>query len=85
MSMVRFDQVSKRYGAAGKDALNGVNFELQRGELAFLTGHSGAGKSTLLKLMMMMERPTRGQIHIDDQLINTLKPSQVPYHRRKVG
>jgi|TARA_R110000868_G_scaffold269680_2_gene529056 cell division transport system ATP-binding protein len=84
MSMVRFDQVSKRY-AGGKEALSGVSFELERGELAFLTGHSGAGKSTLLKLMMLMERPSRGQVFVDGQNLNRLRQGQVPYHRRKVG
>ncbi|MFK4753650.1 cell division ATP-binding protein FtsE [Oceanobacter antarcticus] len=82
--MVRFDQVSKRY-AGGKEALSGVSFELDRGELAFLTGHSGAGKSTLLKLMMLMERPSRGQVFVDGQNLNRLRQGQVPYHRRKVG
>lgn len=84
MTMVRFERVSKRYGA-GKDALSNINFELARGEFAFLTGHSGAGKSTLLKLMMLMERPTRGKIIVDDQDLTTMRPGQVPYHRRKVG
>jgi cell division transport system ATP-binding protein len=84
MSMVRFDQVGKRY-AGGKEALSGVSFELERGELAFLTGHSGAGKSTLLKLMMLMERPSRGQVFVDGQNLNRLRAGQVPYHRRKVG
>ncbi len=86
--MVRFDRVSKRYSAGtggGNEALSGVNFELKRGEFAFLTGHSGAGKSTLLKLMMLMERPSRGQVIIDGQNLARLRQSQVPYHRRKVG
>ena len=84
MTMVRFERVSKRYGA-GKDALSNINFELARGEFAFLTGHSGAGKSTLLKLMMLMERPTRGKIIVDDQDLTTMRPGQIAYHRRKVG
>lgn len=84
MSMVLFDRVSKRY-AGSKDALSQVSFELERGEMAFLTGHSGAGKSTLLKLMMLMERPTRGDITINGQNLNRLKSRQVPFHRRQVG
>ena len=55
--MIRFDNVSKRY-ESGLEALKRVNFELEAGEMAFLTGPSGAGKSTLLKLLMLMERPS---------------------------
>ena len=83
-TMVRFDRVSKRY-PGGKEALSGVSFELQRGEFAFLTGHSGAGKSTLLKLMMLMERPGRGQVLVDGLNLGRLRAGQIPYHRRKVG
>ena len=84
MSMVRFDQVTKRYSKS-KDALSDVSFELQHGEFAFLTGHSGAGKSTLLKLMMLMERPSKGEVFVDGELLNRMKPSRVPFLRRKVG
>ena len=52
--MIRFDNLSKRY-PGGLEALSNVNFELNAGEMAFLTGPSGAGKSTLLKLLMLME------------------------------
>lgn len=82
--MVRFEQVGRRY-PGGNDALSGVNFELQRGEFAFLTGHSGAGKSTLLKLMMLMDRPSRGRVIVDGYDLAKLRTGQIPYHRRKVG
>ncbi len=82
--MILFDGVSKRY-PQGHEALNGVSFELAAGELAFLTGHSGAGKSTLLKLIMLMERPTRGQVLINGKNLNRLHATQVPYYRRRVG
>ncbi len=82
--MILFDGVSKRY-PQGHEALNGVSFELAAGELAFLTGHSGAGKSTLLKLIMLMERPTRGQVLINGKNLNRLHATQIPYYRRRVG
>jgi len=82
--MIKFDQVTKRY-ESGKDALSGVNFELQTGEMAFLTGHSGAGKSTLLKLILVMERPTRGQVLINGVNLNRLGRRQIPAIRREIG
>lgn len=86
MAMVLFDRVSKRYGGTGShDALSNVSFALEKGEMAFLTGHSGAGKSTLLKLMMLMEQPTRGQVVINHQDLAALSRRQVPFHRRQIG
>lgn len=82
--MIRFDQVSKRY-EGGHEALSRVSFELAQGEMAFLTGHSGAGKSTLLKLIMLMERPSQGQVLVHNQNLNRLSNSQIPYFRRQVG
>ena len=57
--MIRFSHVFKRY-PGGYDALKNISFELNQGEMAFLTGHSGAGKSSLLRLIALIERPTRG-------------------------
>ncbi len=82
--MIRFDNVSKRYGE-GHDALTAVNFELAAAEMAFLTGHSGAGKSTLLKLIMLIERASRGRVFIGDHLLNQISSSQIPYLRRQIG
>lgn len=82
--MIRFDAVSKRYGS-GQDALSRVSFEVPKGEMVFLTGHSGAGKSTLMKLIMLMERPTQGQVFIDERNLNRLSRRHIPYFRRKVG
>ncbi|WP_298440848.1 cell division ATP-binding protein FtsE [uncultured Ferrimonas sp.] len=82
--MIRFEQVSKIY-AGGQTALDNVDFHLQRGEMAFLTGHSGAGKSTLLKLITAIERPTMGRVVVNDADIGKLSRSQVPYLRRDIG
>lgn len=82
--MIEFHQVFKRY-QGGHEALKGVSFGLEHGEMAFLTGHSGAGKSTLLKLIALMERPTRGQVILDGQNISKAKDRHIPFHRRKIG
>jgi cell division transport system ATP-binding protein len=82
--MIKFDNVSKRYSETG-DVLRNVSLHLQRGEIAFLTGHSGAGKSTLLRLIAAMERCSRGQILLDGQDLSRIKENQLPYIRRKIG
>src|SRR6056297_1909384 len=82
--MIEFRQVTKRYDS-DHTALRQVNFGLERGELAFLTGHSGAGKSTLLKLIMVMERPTAGEVVVGGQQLNSLPRRQIPYIRRHIG
>ncbi|EAR62760.1 cell division ATP-binding protein FtsE [Neptuniibacter caesariensis] len=82
--MISFENVSKRY-PEGHDALRDVNFTLNRGEMAFLTGHSGAGKSTLLKLIMLMERPTRGHVSVANQDLAQFSREDIPYHRRRIG
>ncbi len=82
--MIKFDNISKRY-ANGHEALARVSFELEAGEMVFLTGHSGAGKSTLMKLMMLMERPSQGQLWVNGHNLNRLKSRHIPAFRRDVG
>ena len=83
MSHILFDNVSKSYGA--HTALNNLSFELNQGEISFLTGHSGAGKSTLLKLIMCMEHASSGQVLMDGVNLERLAKSQIPFHRRRIG
>ena len=82
--MIHFDQVSKRYDA-GHDALTELSFEIEAGEMVFVTGHSGAGKSTLLKLIGLVERPTRGQIVVDHTHLAGVRRRGVAQLRRRIG
>jgi cell division transport system ATP-binding protein len=82
--VIHFDQVHKRY-ANGREALAGVSFKIDSGELAFLTGHSGAGKSSILKLIALIERPTRGQVFINNQNTAGIEPRGIPRFRRQIG
>jgi cell division transport system ATP-binding protein len=84
LMMITFDQVTKRY-PGGFEALSQVNFSLQKGEMAFLTGHSGAGKSTLLKLIALLEWPTSGQLSVNGLKLNHLKKRDVAKHRSQLG
>lgn len=82
--MISFIQACKRY-PGGHDALLNVSFEMQQGEMAFLTGHSGAGKSTLLKLIALIERTSRGQVLVNGQNTSKLGRRRIPHFRRNIG
>ncbi len=82
--MIRFSEVYKRYPNQ-HEALSGLSFELEKGEMAFLTGHSGAGKSTLLKLIALIERSSHGQVWVNNQNLTRLPKWKIPYYRRKIG
>ncbi len=82
--MISFDRVSKRY-EQGHEALREVSVNIGSDELVFITGHSGAGKTTLLRMIMLMERPSRGQVIIDGQNLAAIGPRGIPRHRRNIG
>lgn len=82
--MIHFDNITMRY-AEGHEALSQVSLRLEQGEMAFLTGHSGAGKSTLLKLTALIERPTFGQLIVNQQNLTRLPAWRIPAMRRTMG
>lgn len=82
--MIRFENVHKRY-PNGREALAGVSFALESGEMAFLTGPSGAGKSTLLKLVALIERPTRGTVLVNSQNTARVRRRRIPRFRQGIG
>ena len=82
--MLRYLSVVKEYPRTGV-ALQGVSFELQKGEFAFLTGPSGSGKSSLLKLAYAEERPTRGEVRVAGHSVSSVRGREVALLRRKLG
>jgi cell division transport system ATP-binding protein len=82
--MIQMFGVDKIYGH-DIVALQGVSLEIERGEFVFLTGPSGAGKTTLLQLIMCAERPTRGQLLVNQRNVTRMSRSQIPRLRRNIG
>lgn len=82
--MIEFRNVSKTYGT-GIEAVHKANFNIDKGEFAFLVGSSGSGKSTLIKLILKEENPTSGNIIINGKDTTYLKPKRVPFLRRSMG
>ena len=82
--MISVSAVTKRY-PQGLEAIRNVSFEIDAGDMVFITGHSGAGKSTLFRLLAAIERPTSGSIIINGQNIAALRRGAIPYLRRNLG
>ena len=75
--MISASALTKRY-PEGLEALTNVSFEIDAGEMVFITGHSGAGKSTLFRLLAAIERPTSGSIMVNGQNLAALRRSAIP-------
>lgn len=68
------------------EILRGVTFDLQRGEMVALMGPSGSGKSTLLGIVAGLDRPTSGQVILDNTEIGNLSEKSLASLRaNKVG
>lgn len=75
-----------RMGDTKVYALNGVDFEIFRGEFCAITGPSGSGKSTLLNMLAGLEHPSKGEIVIAGKHIEKLNERQlVTFRRERVG
>lgn len=75
-TVVSVKDVQKTYGKANEKqytALKGVTFDVQRGEFVGIMGASGSGKTTLLNILSTLDKPTAGEVKINDQEISRLK------------
>jgi len=78
----------KRFGighAGYVKAVDGVTFDLHRGEAIAVVGESGCGKSSLMKTILGLYRPTGGQVFFNGQQISTLNPKDLRWYRSQVG
>ncbi|MBK7972183.1 MAG: cell division ATP-binding protein FtsE [Deltaproteobacteria bacterium] len=82
--MIRLYRVTRRYGP-DVTALDEVSFEVEPGELVFLTGPSGAGKTTLFRILTLAERPDDGQALVCGRNVSRLERREVPLLRRQLG
>lgn len=64
--------------------LNGVDLEVNGGELIVLKGHSGSGKSTLLSLLAGLDRPTSGHLTVAGHDLTQTSPGELTRFRREV-
>lgn len=73
--MLVVDQITKKFG--GFTAVNGVSFEVQRGEIVGLIGPNGSGKSTTFNVLAGLYAPTSGSVLFDGKSVQGLPPYQI--------
>ena len=65
---------------------NNTNINIFQGEFVAIVGKSGSGKSTLLHMLGALDKPTSGEVIIDNKYISTMKEEELAiFRRRKIG
>lgn len=85
--MIELINVSKTFQLDNKEvnAVQNVNLTIEEGEIFGVIGYSGAGKSTLVRCINMLEKPTNGQVVIDDVDLTQLKEKELRLQRQNMG
>lgn len=85
--MIQFKNISKHFELKGQTvtALDQINLDIPDGCIFGLIGYSGAGKSTLIRLINLLERPSEGQIIINDKDFTALNSSELRQERTNIG
>lgn len=83
--MIYLKNIVKKYKSGNEEisALNDVSAEIKSGELTVILGPSGSGKSTMLNLLGGMDRPSSGQILINNKDLSDFSDKQLTNYRRK--
>ena len=87
-TVIEFRDVVRTYGEgeALQNAVNHINFTIDKGEFVVILGQSGAGKSTVLNMLGGMDQPTEGEVIIDGATISNMKDKQLSdYRAEKIG
>jgi len=83
--MIQAIDINKTYrvGKVEIRALQGISFEIKEGEFVSITGPSGSGKSTLMHILGCLDRPTSGELFLDDMKVGKLKDNALAEIRNK--
>ena len=83
-ALISVNDVKKYYLGGEVKALDGVNLEINKGEVVVIIGPSGSGKSTMLRSLNLLEIPTAGHIIFDGEDLTNPKLN-INKHRQKMG
>jgi len=74
---------SARFGANQVQALRDVSFSIEQGEYVAIMGESGSGKTTLLNILASLDKPTSGEVLLNDRNILSIKEKELATFRRE--
>ena len=80
--MIKVENLYKQF--EDLSVLNGINIEIQKGEVVCVIGPSGSGKSTFLRCLNLLEKPTEGHIYFNDEDLTDPKVD-LNLRRQKMG
>lgn len=85
--MIWLQNIKKIYtsGSFNVEALKGINLHIKAGEIYGIIGYSGAGKSTLIRCINLLEKPTDGNVIVNDKNLTQLSPKELRKSREKIG
>ncbi|GAB5054137.1 ATP-binding cassette domain-containing protein [Pediococcus parvulus] len=66
-------------------AVKDVDLQVEKGDIYGIVGYSGAGKRTLVRVINLLQKPTSGEVHINNQNLLKLKPVELRQARTKIG
>ena len=85
--MIELKNISVHFEQKGKDipAVNEVNLSVAQGDVYGIVGYSGAGKSTLVRVMNFLQKPTKGEVIIQQTNLGDLTPKELRKERKTIG
>ena len=84
MNVIELEDVVKRYQSGEEiiEALKGVDFQADRGEMVTVIGPSGSGKSTMLNIIGLLDTPTEGTVRLDGRNVTDFSEDELTEERR---
>ena len=83
-TVISLKNVTKKYAIGGDTiftALDGIDLEIKKGEYAAIVGPSGSGKSTLMHVIGLLDKPSSGEVIIQDKNVANLNDDDIRVRR----
>ena len=87
-ALIHIENMKKIYNPGENEvrALDGIDLDIEKGDLVAIVGHSGSGKSTLMNMLGCLDTPTSGKVLVDGKDVFAMKDRELTiFRRRNIG